>query len=414
MKNIIIIEHNSPKEFLFEYADEKGYNIFVVTNEWKEVYTKHRSVRDILLTDVYDIQTSTDNILAYLNKNNLKIDAVGTFSEDLVVLAADVAGILGCKGIGSLSARMTSCNKLATRIKLSEDIAIKQPKFISFNIFDDSDQMLLDFPKPCVIKPVFGIASHGVSMLRDNSFIFEKLKNEILTVVNEKTRAPFRRFKGNMIVEEYIPGTMVSVDGFVSNGELIIVGSLEFVMGEEPHFTQTSSYIPARITGKQNLELTNCLKKITESLGFRDTPFHAEFRINDTGCYLVEIAGRMAGGTIHESYNRVYGIDMIDLMYKCWLGEDINVALTPKGYNYHSFVYPDIGKESIIQTISYPDVSGIEEIYLFNKKCEAGSVLHTYPEMPNSVLEYACFSDDLGRLEGIKNKIEDNIKIKYV
>ena len=414
MKNIIIVEHNTPKEFLFTHAKSKGYNIFIVTNEIKEQYIKYVPVNNIIITDVYDIQTATDNVLAYVNKNNLKIDAVGTFSEDLVVLAADLSGILDCKSIGSLPARMTSCNKLATRIKLSEDTSIKQPKFKSFNIFEDQENVLYDFPKPCVIKPVFGIASHGVYMLKDNDFSFKDLKDEILTVVNEKTRVPFRRFKGNMIIEEYIPGVMLSVDGFVSEGSLKIVGSLEFVMGDEPYFIQTASYIPARISEAQKLDLYGSLEKIVSTLDFQNTPFHAEFRINELGSYLVEIAGRMAGGTIHESYNKVYDIDMIDMMYKCWLGESINSDLEPVGFNYHCFVYPEINKNSTVETIEYPDISSLSEIYVFNKKAFPGFILHTHPEMPNSILEYACFSDTLERLEEIKNKVDNNIKITYV
>lgn len=415
MKNIIIIEHNDPKEFLFEYSDKMNYSVYVVTNILNDKYKNYSSVKDVIVTNVYDIQSSVENILSYINKNNLKIDGVMTFSEDLVVLTADISEVLGCKSIGSAAARVTSCNKLAMRVKLSFNSLIKQPKFCSFNILNDQDESILrNFEKPCVIKPVFGIASHGVLMIENNDFNFTKIKDEVLSVVNENNRKAFKRFCGNMIVEEYIEGKMMSVDGFVQDGVVHIVGMLEFIMGEKPHFTQVSSYIPARTSG---MEFESVSKYICDSinvLGFKNCPFHAEIRLTDNGPYLVEIAGRMAGGTIHKSYDKVYSIDMIDMMFKCMLGINLEYDIKQKGINYHCFYYPEINESKVINSITYPDVSNISEIYLYNKKAIPGYKLVTYPDMPNSVLEYACFAENIEKLYEIKKIVEGNIKITYV
>ncbi|MFA6938644.1 MAG: hypothetical protein WC229_00005, partial [Candidatus Paceibacterota bacterium] len=128
MKTIIIIEHNSPKEFLLKKAREKNYRIIMVANKFNEMFLKYLPREDILITDVFNLQTITEETIFFCEKNNLKIDAVGTFSEDLVVATSDIASLLGCKSIGQISSRVTSSNKLAMRVKLRES-KIRQPDF---------------------------------------------------------------------------------------------------------------------------------------------------------------------------------------------------------------------------------------------------------------------------------------------
>lgn len=413
MKNIIILEQNSPKEFLFKKAKEKGYSIIVVTNKMNDVYLNYINRDRIIITDIYDIQTSTDDVLAYVQKNLLRIDGVGTFSEDLVILCADLAELFKCKGIGSSAARRTSCNKLATRMTLSSNLNIKQPKFSAYNIHTDTPDRLFEFPKPCVIKPVFGVASHGVKLIIDNNFSQEELIKEVSTTINEHHRAAFRRFKGNMLIEEYIKGTMISVDGFVINGEVDIVGSLEFIMGQEPFFTQTASYVPARLNENSREDVYKVLKEIIKTLSFADTPFHAEFRISESGPVLIEIGGRMAGSLIHEAYDRVYGIDMIDMMFNCWLGTYKVVSYTPRGINYHALVYSSTHQPKRIKEISIQNKFLPKTILSFKKLVDVGDIIQTYPDIPTPLCELACFVNNIDEIGEIKKDIDKIIKVIY-
>lgn len=410
MKTVIIVEHDTPKEFLLQKAKERGYRIIMVANSKNALFKKYLPDKDVLITDVFNPHTIFEDVLFFINKNKLKIDAVGTFSEELVVATSDIAIALGCESIGQLASRRTSCNKLAMRMKLEDD-NIKQPKFSVFNIFDEEGEVLRKFPKPCVIKPVFGTSSHGVIMIENNVFDYEEIRNIVRATVNQKCRESFRRFRGNMIIEEYISGGMVSIDGFVSNGKISIIGSLEFIMGKEPYFTQTASYIPARLSESQRDVVYKYATEVIQSLGFNSAPFHAEIRIHDGVPYIIEIAGRMAGATIHEAYDKVYNIDMIGLMFDCWLGDLPLSKYQNQGINYHELFYPKIKGTCTLKSLGgTEDIRKEKDVWHSSIMSKDGDILKTYPNLPTPLFEYAIFSKKLDGVEKTKNKIKKMVK----
>jgi biotin carboxylase len=411
MKTILLVEHCTAKEFLLKKAKEKGYRIIMVASEPKDFFKKYIADTDVIITDVFDAKNMVEKTFFFIQKNGLKIDAIGTFSDDLVVATADLAALLGCNGIGQLAARCTSSNKLAMRTKVATSGKVMQPKFAPFNIYDREDSIVLErFPKPCVIKPQFGTTSHGVFMIRDNNFDYDDLADRISKTVNREIRESFRYFSGNMLVEEYIPGKMISVDGFVSRGDVSIVGSIEFIMGEEPYFTQVASYIPAQLSEVESSAVKDALKNVVDVLGFGYAPFHAEFRIKDGIPYLIEIAGRMAGALIHETYDRVYGIDMIDLMYSNWLGESIPKDFSPFGINYHALYYPDIQSPGVLLGVyGYEKFSQIKGINYFKLMAKIGDTLKTYPNTPSPIFEFSYFTKNMEEIEEIKSRLDELI-----
>lgn len=411
MKTILLIEHKTAKEFLLKKAKEKGYRIIMVASEPKDFFKKYILDTDILITDVFDAQNMVEKTFFFVQKNGLRIDAIGTFSDDLVVATADIAALLGCNGIGQLAARCTSSNKLAMRTKLAISGKVLQPKFAPFNIYDCDDVVVLkQFPKPCVIKPQFGTTSHGVFMIYDNDFNYDDLANKISKTVNRNIRESFRYFSGNMLVEEYIPGKMISVDGFVSHSDVTIIGSIEFIMGKEPYFTQVASYIPARLSESESSAVKDALKNVVNALGFECAPFHAEFRIRDGVPYLIEIAGRMAGAMIHETYDRVYSIDMIDLMYLNWLGESIPKDFSSFGINYHAFYYPNIQSSGVLLGVyGYEKFSQIKGVNHFKLMAEKGDTLKTYPNIPTPLFEFSYFTKNPNEVEVMKSRLDELI-----
>jgi len=414
MKIIIIVEHNTPKEFLLKKAKERQIRVVMVANKFNDFFLKYLPKEDILITDAFNLHTITEDVLFFVKKRNLKIDAVGTFSEDLVIATADIASMLGCKTIGQLASRSTSCNKLAMRICLAEN-GIRQPKFDVFNIYSNDESILRKFPKPCVIKPLFGTSSHGVLMIENNSFDYQKIVDIVKATVNQEHRESFKRFHGNMLIEEYVPGKMLSFDGFVTSKKVSIVGSIEFVMSKEPYFTQVASYIPARLTVNERSFAEAYVKRVIKVLGFIDSPFHAELRIKDGCPYLIEIAGRMAGATIHETYNKVYNIDMLNLMFKCWLGNPIPKKYIPRGVNYHQLFYPKINKIGALADLNGLDeVKKLENVWMTRQMINIGDIVRIHPDLPTPLFEYAVFLKDLNTIYLTKERVAQMIKYKIV
>ena len=376
------------------------------------MFKKYMNENDVIIIDVFDIQTVLDVTLSFIRKNKLKINAVGTSGDDLLVVATDLAVLLDCKNIGSSSARKTCCNKLAMRLCLERYKGINQPRFETFNVFKNEKYILDNFSKPCVIKPIFGTSSHGVLMIKDNNYNYSEVVKMIKSTVNRDNRESFKRFSGDMVIEEYIPGKMISLDGFVQNRKLIVIGSIEFIMGKEPYFTQVSSYISARLTKEEFSVAKKMLNLIIKRLGFENTPFHAEFRLKDGTPYLIEIAGRIAGGFIHETFNKVYGINIIGLMLDCWLGNNVDRVYKSKGVNFHTFIYPDIKTDSILDDINYANIKTHENLWYFRQISQKSDSLKSYPRMPTALYEYSIFSPNLLQIEKQKSKVESIITYK--
>lgn len=408
MKTILLVEHERPKKFPLDYAKKNGYRVIIVTNISEEFFLNYVALDDVIVTDIFNTATVIEDTLYYLKLKDVHIDAVGTFREDLVVIAADLSACLNCKGPGQLSSRKTSNNKLLMRESLSKNLKINQPKYTVFNIFDENSYSNITIPS--VVKPIFGTASHGVILINSQSDIIS-LKNNILSTVNSDCREAFSRFKGNMLCEEYIKGKLVSIDGFISEGSVIIVGSIEFIMGEEPYFTQISSYIPSRLSKGEIESCNTMLTEIISQLDLRDTAFHAEFRIKDGNPFLIEIGARLPGASIHETYNKVYHIDMVELMFKCWLGENIPRQFSPKGINFHTLVYPEIKHHGVLTKLS--DINEIikcRDVWYARQISKIGDKINVYPHIPTPLLEYSCFSESLSDLESRKNEIRSLIR----
>jgi len=100
-----------------------------------------------------------------------------------------------------------------------------------------------------------------------------------------------------MIVEGYIPGREVAVEGLLTDGEfrvLAIFDKADPLQG--PFFEETIYVTPSRLSEMQQKEIENCATAAVRALGLSHGPVHAEFRINEEGVWPLEVAPRPIGG----------------------------------------------------------------------------------------------------------------------
>src|SRR5262249_33161127 len=100
-----------------------------------------------------------------------------------------------------------------------------------------------------------------------------------------------------VLVEGYIPGKEVAVEGVLSEGEfrvLAIFDKPDPLTG--PYFEETIYVTPSRLPQKQVCEIERCAVAAVRSLGLSHGPVHAEFRVNEEGFWPLEAAARPIGG----------------------------------------------------------------------------------------------------------------------
>ena len=144
------------------------------------------------------------------------IDAVIPVDEDTAVVAASIARALKLEHNSEESVRAAK-NKFLMREALHK-AGVRVPRYRSFSLDDDLQEIGKQLSYPCVVKPVFLSTSRGV-MRADNEAEFVRAVERLERIVEKKDIA--RRGGAaarQALAEEFIPGEEVAVEGLVSNG----------------------------------------------------------------------------------------------------------------------------------------------------------------------------------------------------
>jgi len=415
MKTILLVEHEGDhKEYALKKACERGYRIILATNTNSDIFKNYVSPEDILITNTLSSQELILDVVSFLCEKDIKLDALGTFRENVVIQTADLAEALELPGVGSGAARRSSQNKLLMRETLNKHGFLSQPRFKAINIYNSEHKAALEeFPKPCVIKPLYGTASFGVKMLTSNKDLVIDIE-EVKSTIQSSTREAFKYFKGEMILEEYVPGRVISIDGIVCDEKIHIIGSIDFIMGEEPYFVQESSFIPAQLSREERNQCENFTKQIIEILSFQTAGFHCELRLTNDGPILLEIAARLPGAGIYSTYDHVYGIDLIGMMFDAWLGNIIPIGFESRFINFHKNVQITSENKKVLQSLNnIQKVRDQLKINHINQVAIQGQVISSDLSHPTILYDYSIIGDTYDYLLKEANNLESIISYKF-
>jgi biotin carboxylase len=100
-----------------------------------------------------------------------------------------------------------------------------------------------------------------------------------------------------LLVERYIPGGEVAVEGLLTHGKLRILGVFDKPDPlEGPYFEETLYVTPSRLPDEMYERVLECAERTVKALGLTHGPVHAEFRVNKDGPWVLEAAPRPIGG----------------------------------------------------------------------------------------------------------------------
>ncbi len=99
------------------------------------------------------------------------------------------------------------------------------------------------------------------------------------------------------LVERFIPGFEVALEGLLNHGELQVLALFDKPDPlDGPFFEETIYVTPSRLPAETQAAIARCAADAAAALGLREGPMHAELRVNDQGPWIVELAGRSIGG----------------------------------------------------------------------------------------------------------------------
>lgn len=252
------------------------------------------------------------------------LDAILAAEDEGAVLAAAAAAWLGLRH-NPADAVAAARFKHLLRERLAR-AGVPGPRFRVAAIEDDPARLAETAPFPCVVKPVGLAASRGVIRADDPASFVEAFRR-----VRDLLRSPevAERAGGGariVLVEEYVPGREVAVEGLLTEGRLRALAIFDKPDPlEGPFFEETIYVTPSRLPEAIREAAVGAVARAVEALGLRTGPIHAEVRLTDGAPVVLEVAPRSIGGLCSRVLRfEPGGISLEELVLRHALGMDAN------------------------------------------------------------------------------------------
>jgi len=217
-------------------------------------------------------------------------DAVLAIDDQGVIVAAEAAAALGLKH-NALEAVKATRDKLVMR-DLLQDAGVSQPRYRAARPGEVAAKAE-ELGYPVVVKPRGLSASRGVIRI-DGPLQALPTEERVRAILTDAGRHPEAR----LLVEEYIPGAEVALEGLLVDGDLEVLAIIDKPEPlEGPYFEETLYTTPSRHRPSTQQAVTSLAADAAAALGLHSGPIHAEIRIPaESEPVLVEIAARSIGG----------------------------------------------------------------------------------------------------------------------
>lgn len=238
-----------------------------------------------LALDYSDVDRSARRIERYASTH--QVGAILGLDDSGTLIAAEASKRLGLAYNDPEAARAAR-DKHEMRKRFAK-AGVPSPAFHLYHFSDDTVTIAEQTRYPCVIKPTTLAGSRGV-MRADNPEEFAARLTRLKRILKTHHCDEF-------LVEDYIPGEEVALEGLLDGGKLHVLALFDKPDPlEGPFFEETIYVTPSRLPWETQHEIFKISARAAAALGLRQGPVHAELRINEEGAWMVEIAARSIGG----------------------------------------------------------------------------------------------------------------------
>lgn len=267
---------------------------------------------DVLLLDVRHPQEAAQTVVEFVRHH--PIDAVIGVDDVTAVTAAAVAEAVGLPH-NSVASVTAARNKRQMRELLSRQ-GIPVPRHKVFPLDGDSRAFAKQMGYPCVVKPLILSASCGVIRANDEKE-FEMAFRRVGTLLTNLNLAAVDEQARWILVEDFVPGIEVALEGLLTKGAfqpLAMFDKPDALDG--PYFEETLYITPSRLSSDLQQKIVDCADRTAKALGLREGPVHGEFRLNENGVWVIEMAARAIGGRCSRTLNFSAGMSLEELIIR--------------------------------------------------------------------------------------------------
>lgn len=271
----------------FRSAKQAGFEVCLVA----------KNVPDILRAEVDQVHLAETSDITDLEriKNLLQgepIAAVVCFTETAIESAAWLNDALGLKGM-PMEAVPAARNKAEMRSRTAHLYPIKSTIIQSP---DEIKPFLEQVGGKIILKPINSSGSQGIFSIESEEDISTWKSNH--QNVSPPQFDLTKKFSTLIYVgEEYLAGDEYSVEGFVLDHQVTVVGVTSKQVSE-PYKLELQHIFPADLLSTQKAQITIDTSKIINALGLNNTSFHLEGKFDGNVFRMIEVAARPAGDYI--------------------------------------------------------------------------------------------------------------------
>lgn len=235
------------------------------------------------------------------------VDAVLAADDHGMALAARLREALRLPGNPPEAVAMLT-DKLFFR-QLQQAAGLPHPEFAV--VHDDDVNAAPGFP--LVVKARRLNASRGVIRADDAVQLARAMKQ----VQRIQARVQRDAAALGLLVERFIPGAEIALDGLLSHGNLRVLAVFDKPDPlDGPFFEETCFVTPSRLPAVTQRELADAVGRACAAAGVTDGVIHAEARINDAGIWLLEIAPRGIGGLCGRVLAGTHGMTSAEIVLR--------------------------------------------------------------------------------------------------
>jgi biotin carboxylase len=313
--------------------------------------------------DFEDPPRMVEAILEFAER--VPIHAVVAADDDGALPAAMAGAALGLRHV-PIEAVMSCRDKFLMRVTL-ERAGRPGPRFERVPLSADPESVAARTDFPCVLKPIALAASRGVIRADDRDGWIAAFHRITRLLARADARGLGPSTDHFLLVEDYLPGAEVAVEGLITHGRLRVLAIFDKPDPlEGPFFEETIYVTPSRRPEAEQRAIVEETAAAAAALGLSDGPLHAELRVHQGRATVLEIAPRSIGGLCSRTLRFGTGASLEELILRHALG--LEGAGMEREAGAAGVMMLPIGRAGVLQAVRGQDqaraVPGIEDLRL--------------------------------------------------
>lgn len=297
------------------------------------------------------------------------LDGVVAADDAGVVIAALAGRTLGLRA-NDPEAAETARDKARQREAMTK-AEVPQPQYAVVPAGADAMNAAATLGYPLVIKPLDRSAGQGVIRVDAETDLVPALERARSIVGVD---AP-------LLVEEYMKGEEVALEGIVRSGELTTLTIFDKPdAGDGPYFPETILVTPTRLDDETQAECRRVAAAALGAIGITHGPVHVELIVEGSMVRVIEVAARSIGGLCSRSLNfGLLGTTLEALILRNAIGmEKPELRREPTASGVLMIPIPRPGRLVAVEGLD--DIRALDHISAIDITTTPGSILQPPPE----------------------------------